>query len=162
MSSPPFRSGLGGRVKPGGWDPLNIYFACSITGGREDEVAYQTIVQTLLSDGHEVPTAHLAASEVISLEEVVEPVEVYTRDVNWIKKSDALIAEVSTPSHGVGYEIAFALSVGKPVLCCYREGVKVSKMIVGNTHPALRVRSYLSNEEAAAHVREFLAGVQAA
>ncbi|HJS28758.1 MAG TPA: nucleoside 2-deoxyribosyltransferase [Anaerolineales bacterium] len=136
---------------------MNIYFACSITGGRTDETAYQAIVKTLLADGHEVPTAHLAESGVIFLEEVVEAVEVYTRDIAWIAASDALIAEVSTPSHGVGYEVSYALSIGKPVLCCYQEGVKVSKMILGNTYPTLKIASYGSDGEAAEQVRRFLA-----
>jgi nucleoside 2-deoxyribosyltransferase len=138
---------------------MNIYFACSITGGRADEMVYRAIVEALLADGHEVPTAHLAESGVIYLEEVVEAIEVYTRDIAWITASDALIAEVSTPSHGVGYEVSYALSIGKPVLCCYREGVKVSKMILGNTFPSLRLATYASDQEAAEHVRRFLAEV---
>ena len=39
---------------------MNIYFACSITGGRDFEYVYQMIVKALTGDGHEVPTAHLA------------------------------------------------------------------------------------------------------
>ncbi len=86
---------------------MNIYFACSITGGREFEPAYQSITRALLEDGHAVPTAHLAGADVKALEAVVSPVEVYERDAAWIEACDVLIAEVSTPSHGVGYEIAF-------------------------------------------------------
>lgn len=138
---------------------MNIYFACSITGGRDDVMVYQSIVKALLEDGHEVPTASLADTGVVYLEDVVDAVDVYTRDVEWINGSDVLVAEVSTPSHGVGYEISHALRLGKPVLCCYREGVKVSKMILGNTHPTLVVRSYTTNKEAAQVVRGFLAGV---
>src|SRR5665648_257835 len=111
---------------------MNIYFACSITGGREFETVYQTITQTLLESGHEVPTSHLAKSGVVDLEKIVDARVIYSRDVNWIQACDALIAEVSTPSHGVGYEIAYALGLGKPVLCCYQSGQKVSKMITGN------------------------------
>jgi len=47
---------------------MKIYFACSITGGREDELIYQEIVEALLADGHEVPTALLATPEVMLLE----------------------------------------------------------------------------------------------
>ena len=84
---------------------MNIYFACSITGGRDDQSSYQIIVDTLHAGGHHVPTAHLSRPDVMSLEEIVDPVEVYTRDIEWIDRSHAMIAEVSTPSHGVGYEI---------------------------------------------------------
>ena len=63
---------------------MNIYFACSITGGRKDESIYQKIVAALQADGHEVPTALLAGSDVIKLEVVVDPVYTYTRDTKWI------------------------------------------------------------------------------
>lgn len=136
---------------------MNIYFACSITGGRQDEGVYQSIVDALLSDGHEVPTAHLASPTVVSLEHIVDPIDVYTRDIEWINACDAIIAEVSTPSHGVGYEIAYALSIAKPVLCCHQRAVKVSKMILGNTHPQLNVQAYADDVEAVSRVREFIA-----
>ena len=50
---------------------MNIYFACSITGGREFERIYQDLMAALLADGHEIPTAHLAESNVLALEAVV-------------------------------------------------------------------------------------------
>lgn len=138
---------------------MNIYFACSLTGGRQDEAVYQRIVAHLESSGHQVPTAHLAHPGVMDLERVVDPQEVYQRDIEWIEGCDALIAEVSTPSHGVGYEIGYALAHGKPVLCCHREGVGVSKMITGNRAPGLVVRSYSSAEEALEAIDAFLEGV---
>jgi len=135
---------------------MNIYFACSITGGREFEAVYQELTAALLADGHEVPTAHLAASTVVELEAIVSPVEVYQRDVSWIREADALIAEVSVPSHGVGYEIGYALSAGKQVLCLSQAGRKVSKMVSGNPDPKLRVRTYKDNREAIDLVRHFI------
>jgi 2'-deoxynucleoside 5'-phosphate N-hydrolase len=135
---------------------MNIYFACSITGGREFESVYQALTAALLADGHEVPTAHLAASTVVALEAIVSPAEVYERDVNWIREADALIAEVSVPSHGVGYEIGYALHAGKRVLCLSKAGRKLSKMVSGNPDPNLQVCSYQDNQEAIALVREFI------
>jgi nucleoside 2-deoxyribosyltransferase len=138
---------------------MNIYFACSITGGREFEQVYQALTAALLSDGHEIPTAHLADSSVIQLETLVSPRDVYERDVNWIRGADALIAEVSVPSHGVGYEVGYALSEGKPVLCLYQQGRKVSKMISGNPHPGLQTRTYEDAQEAIGCARNFLKGL---
>lgn len=135
---------------------MNVYFACAITGGRTYESVYQEITRYLLADGHEVPTAHLAESNVMTLEKVIEPRGVYNRDVAWIRACDALIAEVSVPSHGVGYEIGFALELGKPVLCLAQEGVAVSKMITGNSHPALQVQFYQDVSGGIAFIREFL------
>jgi nucleoside 2-deoxyribosyltransferase len=121
---------------------MNIYFSCSITGGRQDQAVYAAIVDHLLAQGHKVPTAHLSSEQILAEETVIEPREVYDRDLNWVEECDALIAEVSTPSHGVGYEIALALFLGKPVFCCYRNGRRVSKMILGNNHPKLKIYKY--------------------
>ena len=80
---------------------MNIYFACSITGGRQDETAYQAIVGVLLAAGHEVPTAGLSQPDILVQEHITAPQDVYARDTAWIDGCDALVAEVSTPSHGV-------------------------------------------------------------
>ena len=138
---------------------MNIYFACSITGGREDEPVYQKIVASLQADGHEVPTALLAGSDVIELEVVVDPVAVYARDTGWIEGCDLLVAEVSTPSHGVGYEIGYALGLGKMVLCLHRTGTLVSKMITGNHDPRLTVLAYANQDEAVRQLRAYLENV---
>jgi nucleoside 2-deoxyribosyltransferase len=139
---------------------MNIYFACSITGGREFESVYQALTQAMLADGHEVPTAHLADSTVLELETRVSPREVYDRDVRWIAAADALIAEVSVPSHGVGYEIGYALGAGKPVLCLAQQGRKVSKMISGNPHRGLKTQTYRDASEAIRLAREFVHGLK--
>ena len=135
---------------------MNIYFACSITGGREFELVYQSIVRALTEAGHEVPTAHLAETGITSVEAGIHPNDVYERDVAWIRACDVLIAEVSVPSHGVGYEIGFALGIGKPVLALYQRGRKVSKMISGNPDSHLTVRPYQTPDEALRIIEIFL------
>ncbi len=135
---------------------MNIYFSGSITGGRRDQQVYAVMVEALLARGHEVPTAILSHPNVMDFEDEVTAEDVYTRDVNWVRGCDALVAEVSTPSHGVGYEIALALLLGKPVICCYQTGRRVSKMILGNDHPNLRLAPYDTPEHAAELVCRFL------
>ena len=137
---------------------MNVYFACSITGGRDFESEYRSIIEALLSDGHEVPTAHLADSNVKLVEGQVIPREVYERDIAWIRACDVLIAEVSTPSHGVGYEVGYALGIGKPVLCLYHEGQPISKMLTGNSHPNIAVKCYRDAAEAINLMRTYLKG----
>lgn len=135
---------------------MNIYFSCAITGGRNDQATYEALVNALLNDGHIVPTAHLSSTTVMEEEAIVSSGAVYERDVKWINNCDVVIAEVSTPSHGVGYEVALAETFGKPVLCCYHAGRRVSKMITGNPNPNVKVISYLSDEELITHVRTYL------
>jgi hypothetical protein len=126
---------------------LNIYFSCSITGGRQDQTIYRTITDILLSAGHTVPTAHLADIDVLDKDKLVEPQDVFIRDSTWVTDCDALVAEATTPSHGVGYEIAMALSLKKPVLCCYQKGVSVSKMLTGNILPGYHQLAYSNPHE---------------
>jgi len=137
---------------------MKIYFACSITGGRDFESIYRAITAALISDGHEVPTAHLADPRVKEFEGRVPPREIFERDTAWIRTCEAIVAEVSTPSHGVGYEVAYALGLGKPVLCIFREGQAISKMLSGNSYPNISVKSYRNAEEAIAVTRSFLQG----
>jgi nucleoside 2-deoxyribosyltransferase len=87
-------------------------------------------------------------------ERALSPRDVYERDAEWVRNCDALIAEVSVPSHGVGYEIAFALAHGKPVLCIAESTRRVSKMITGNS--ALRFEVYSDLDEAAQKIGDFL------
>ncbi len=135
---------------------MKIYFSCSLTGGRADQKIYGAIVDYLVAQGHNVLTAHLARPEVMVEEQVISPRQVYERDIAWVKEADVLIAEVSTPSHGVGYEIAAALALSKPVLCVYRQNDRVSKMITGNTAPTLRVAAYDEESAALRVIQKFL------
>jgi hypothetical protein len=138
---------------------MKIYFACAIVGGRKDEASYQKLVDALFADGHEVPTAMNAGSGWQHLEGSPDPNEVYRRDTGWIDESQALIAEVSTPSHGVGYEISYALERSKPVLCIYRRGITVSKMITGNTMRGLSIADYGEIAEGIQIMRNFVAQI---
>jgi nucleoside 2-deoxyribosyltransferase len=142
------------KSKPG--ENMNIYFSCSITGGRKDQHIYQRIVDYLIENGHEVPTAHLASSDVMRDESDLNAIDVYTRDMKWVRNCDALIAEVSTPSHGVGYEIAAAIFLGKHVMCCYQKDKRVSKILSGNTRKNVHVFAYKSEEELISEIENFL------
>ena len=135
---------------------MKIYFACSITGGREFESLYQVMVNALVQAGHEVPTAHLAEPGAGADEAALGPQAVYDRDVAWIRSSDVLIAEVSVPSHGVGYEIGYALGLGKRVLALHHKERRVSKMITGNSDPLLQIHAFQAESEALQIMREFL------
>jgi nucleoside 2-deoxyribosyltransferase len=135
---------------------MQIYFSCSITGGRDDQPVYRSLVQALLEDGHIVPTAHLADPDIPVMEKTVNAKDVFLRDSTWIKECDAVIAEVTTPSHGVGYEIALAEFTGKPIFLCYRKGARVSKMLLGNPSSLFVIYPYTSIDGAIKNMRVFL------
>ncbi len=118
---------------------LNIYFAASIRGGRDDWGAYLEIVKQLRDYG-KVLTEHVGDVELSAIGEDLGDQKIHDRDLGWLRESDYLVAEVTTPSLGVGYEIGKATEWQKPVLCLYRpsEGRRLSGMIAGCSGVILR------------------------
>lgn len=110
---------------------MKIYFAGSIRGGREDVPLYSDIIDLLKQHG-EVLTEHVG--QIDPGEDSLSDGAIYHRDMTWLKESDAVVAEVTVPSHGVGYEIARAETMNKPILCLHRpgEGRHLSALIAGN------------------------------
>jgi 2'-deoxynucleoside 5'-phosphate N-hydrolase len=126
---------------------MKIYFSGSISGGRAHEAIYQHLVAWLQAQGHDVLSAHVADPVTLEREKDLPPREVFARDVRWVEACEAMIAEVSTPSLGVGYEYGLAVQLGKPVLCVHRSGLRLSKMITGNPASNLVVAAYSSETE---------------
>ncbi|MCL4237163.1 MAG: nucleoside 2-deoxyribosyltransferase [Anaerolineae bacterium] len=136
---------------------MDVYFCGSIRGGRSRQPVYAALVSHLERGGHAVLTAHVAAPDVLSDERRYPLTEIYRRDVRWLEVCDAVVAEVTVPSLGVGYEIAYALhQAGKPVLCLCQAGTSLSVMLEGNDTPNLRVVFYHDMAQALAALDEFL------
>jgi len=135
---------------------MKIYFSGAISGGRAHEAIYQHMVAYLQAQGHHVLSAHVADPAALEAEKDMPPHEVFERDTRWVKECAAMMAEVSTPSLGVGYEVALAVQLGKPVLCVYQSGVRLSKMIIGNSAPNLAVMNYSNLAELDEQIDKFL------
>jgi nucleoside 2-deoxyribosyltransferase len=119
-----------------------IYFAGSIRGGRNDLNLYKMIIGYLKLYG-EVLTEHVGDAHLTPLGEIgMQDQEIFHRDMDWLSSSDVVVAEVSTPSLGVGFEIASAIGLNKKVLCLYqvRDDRKLSAMISGC--PGIVVKEY--------------------
>jgi nucleoside 2-deoxyribosyltransferase len=126
---------------------MKVYFAGSIRGGREDRKLYQDLILYLRNFG-EVLTEHVGDRGLFEKEQPLSDEQIYMKDRTWLEDCDILVAEVTTPSLGVGYEIGLAESLGKKILCLFRKGSgrKLSAMISGN--PRLHVESYHDLNEA--------------
>ncbi|MFX1505702.1 MAG: nucleoside 2-deoxyribosyltransferase [Promethearchaeota archaeon] len=138
---------------------MKIYLSGAIRGGRELQDNYQIILDYLKENGHEILTHHVASSDVLEMEKSIPDVDIYIQDINWLQECNALIAEVSVPSIGVGYEIAYALAFNKPVLAIYEENRLISAMILGNTSPNLKVHSYPSIPRLLFQIKDFLSSI---
>ncbi|TRY95398.1 hypothetical protein DNTS_010965 [Danionella cerebrum] len=126
---------------------MNIYFCGSIRGGRQDINIYQKIVNKLQQYG-KVLTEHISYD---SLSEKGEDAaldgdkSIHDRDMEWLIKADVIIAEVTQPSLGVGYELGRAVALNKKVLCLFRpeSGKVLSAMIRGaSTNSLFQVQDY--------------------
>ncbi|XP_068597605.1 5-hydroxymethyl-dUMP N-hydrolase [Brachionichthys hirsutus] len=114
---------------------VKVYFCGSICGGRNDVPVYQKVVKKLRTYGT-VLTEHVSSSELTDKGEdavVAGARAIHDRDVEWLQESDVIVAEVTQPSLGVGYELGRAVAMKKRILCLFRpsSGRCLSAMIRG-------------------------------
>ena len=112
---------------------MKIYFAGAIRGGRDDVPIYFELVELLRAYGT-VLTEHIADEQLTSLGESMDDRAIHDRDLTWLREADCLVAEVTTPSLGVGFEIGKATEWGLRVLCLFRPaaGRALSALIAGS------------------------------
>lgn len=135
---------------------MKIYFAGSIRGGRDDVSLYSEMISHLGCFG-DVLTEHVGCTNLERQWEAnLSDASIFARDVDWLKAADVVVAEVSTPSHGVGYEIGLAETLGKPILCLvtFAKRESLSAMIAGNGHISLA--EYATVAEAKDQIDEFM------
>lgn len=137
---------------------MRIYLAAAMTHTGRDLDAIRWLLDCLEADGHEVPTRHVADPRGREVEGEISEADLARRDLKWVADCNALVAEVSTPSHGVGVEVAAALTGNKPVLLAYRRGVPVSRLLLGL--PGVEAFAYSGVDDVCSAVRRFLARVK--
>jgi NAD(P)-dependent dehydrogenase (short-subunit alcohol dehydrogenase family) len=132
---------------------VRIYLACTVRGDRGGVAAGRAICARLRHHGHEVITAHLLEDDVDTAESQLTEEAVFRRDLDWLSSCDALVAEASGSSFGVGFEVGYVLArsdrTGQEVVLLYdRSRTKhVSRLLVGNVHPACTTVAYDSVDE---------------
>ncbi len=142
-----------------------IYFAGSITGGRDDVELYGQIIEHQKKYG-KVLTEHIGNKELLASGETnLSDPEIHDRDMGFVALSKVLVAEVTIPSLGVGYEIGRSVERNtmlckeemQRILCLHRpsDGRRLSPMIAGCE--GLTLREYTNIEEARIHIDDFFA-----
>jgi hypothetical protein len=135
---------------------MKIYFAGSIRGGRDDAGLYADLISSLQTFG-EVLTEHVGDPELTRAgDDGPDDRFIHDRDMAWLSVCDLLVAEVTVPSLGVGYELGRAVEMKKPVLCLHRPmaGRPLSAMVAGS--PGIRTVAYTSFDEAVKIMEAFL------
>jgi len=133
-----------------------VFLSGSIRGGRQLLETYGLMFDSLKEAGAEALCWHVADPELEKVEAEMTEAEIYSRDMGLLAISDAMIAEVTVPSIGVGYEICRALVKGIPVLCLHRPDAVVSAMILGNPDPLMKVWAYPSEESLKKAIIDFV------
>lgn len=139
---------------------MNIYFAGSIRAGRTDVPTYEKIISFLKGYG-EVLTEHVGDYSLsIHGQNQLDDIFIHDRDLSWLKSSKVVVAEVTVPSLGVGYELATAVQWGIPVISFFRKensDVQLSAMISGSN--GIMNYEYTDDEELLKILKNFLEGV---
>lgn len=125
---------------------MKIYFAGSIRGGRTDAELYQRMI-AYIQRQHTVLTEHVGDLSKSMTEGLANRDKaIYEQDTAWLRESDLVIAECTTPSLGVGYELAYAEKYQKPVHVFYdKSRTKISAMLSGNSY--FQLHPYRNEEE---------------
>ena len=134
---------------------MKVYCAGAIRGDTQFQKSFHRSIQIVEELGHTV-LSELAST--YSGESLRVDSEIFQRDIGWLDQSEIMIAEISGPSLGVGYEIAYALYVRKiPVLAIFHSTKAfISAMITGNSHPLLNLERYHSIDDLRGIIENFM------
>jgi len=123
-----------------------VYFCGSIRGGRDDAQLYKELIRHI-NNTDKVLTEHIGDLSLNSLENERNDVKIYKQDTAWLREADIVIAECTSPSLGVGYELAYAEARDIPCHILYRQSkTQLSAMLTGNEY--YKIHPYESKEEA--------------
>lgn len=123
-----------------------IYCAGPIKGDKQYQSFYNEIIKHVVSLGH---TALSELNDKFKSAFPLNDTQIFKRDIKWMESSEFIIAEVTTASTGVGFEVAYALyNLKKPVLAlCKNSEKSISSMISGCKSEILTIKYYSSIED---------------
>jgi len=132
-----------------------IYCSGPIRGDSTYKESFKRMIDYAESLGHSVLTG---SSSKFNTSIPLTDKQIYKRDLKWIDGSKVMIAEVSGPSLGVGFEIAYAIFHRKiPVLAIHNSEVKqISAMVLGSDSPLLTIQKYRDEEDMKRVIKVYL------
>jgi len=124
---------------------MKIYFTASTSGNGDLVPLYAHIIN--LIEQHAITLTsgpQIISQKLLSEDKKLSSKQIYDRQQKRIEDSDLVIAETSKPSHGVGGEIVYALSLGIPVLALVHTKFEdhISPMVAGNPSENLFIEYY--------------------
>ena len=142
---------------------MKVYLSTAITRGRREYVdAVRNILDALKEEGVDVLNERVADPSFPDPE--TDRAETMRELNSWLDAADALIAEATISSTGVGCELTQAQMRNKPVLLLYDAhfGFRISDWVTHNPEANVEARPYRDRNEIARIVKEFVGGLRAA
>lgn len=132
-----------------------LYCAGAIRGNTKYQQGYKEIISVVSSLGH---TALSELNKNFSSSVPLTDKEIYKRDIKWLEKSNAIIAEYSGASTGVGFEISYGLfKLGIPVLALISKNAETaSALISGCNSNLITIKKYGDSEDLKKIISDFI------
>lgn len=106
---------------------MNIYFSGSMTNSQEKMCDYKEIIDFLENYGNVLNK--FVGEKIIDYDANF----IYKRDTNNLRDADILIADITIPSTGVGFELGYAEFLNiKTILIYDKNKSKPSSLVLGN------------------------------
>lgn len=122
---------------------LKVYLSVPIVNFYDSEVTF--LLGKILTDlGFDISSPWVLSGKDVGRTSE----EIFYRDINAVKESDILLAEISKPSHGVGMEIMQAYISNKKIILVAKEDSNISFLVRGIPNAILlEYRDYRDLEE---------------
>lgn len=129
-------------------DTKVIHFIAPKTKLEEEIEYFRAIVQSIHKKGYALAQDWLEPAYLTQTHSKTQKVDwsdVCRAMIETIPKCDIVIAEISTKSFGVGYDVGLAVSQKKPTLLLRRDDISKEAFLGGLDHPYVQKREYNLN-----------------
>ncbi len=136
---------------------MKVFLSAAITSGRREYVeAVRAIAQALREEGVEVLNERVA--DPTFPQPSVDRARALREVAQWLQEADALVAEATISSTGVGCELTTVQMRGRPVLLLYDAhfGFRISDWVLHHPDSKVVSRPYRDLPELAEEVRRFV------
>jgi hypothetical protein len=145
---------------------MKVFFTGSTSNLKEDNDRYDYINNLIMSLGHE-STNYIHHPKDSSYRNKVEKSledsgkNVYDFVIQLITSSDTIIADITTQSIKVGYQLDYALHNKIPALVLYKNSEDFVLPVMLNTsrYGLLQVKEYKNNEDIEVIIRNYLSNI---
>ncbi len=136
---------------------MKIFVSTAITGGRREYVeAVKRMVDALKAEGVEVLNERVA--DPTFPQPAVDRARALQEVYQWLQEAEALVAEATISSTGVGCEMTVVQMRGRPVLLLYDAhfGFRISDWVLHHPAPNVTVKPYRDLGQLEEEVRAFV------